>query len=434
MWRALQGMELLGHYLRVGWTAVGNFGRFLRFVWLRFFDDRCLEAAGSLALTSLFAVVPLGAVSLALISAFPQFEVAKEKLLGFAIEQLVPTAAHEVGTKLREFFSAASQLTATSIVALVISAILLMDSIEGAFNRIWHVPTARPPLARFVVFWTALTLGPLALTASLAISTYLFSLPMVQQSAMELEIDPVLEQTTLALLPLLIELIAFTLLFWIVPNRSVRLRHAMVGGLLAALSTEAAKRVFAWYLQEFPATQQIYGALAAIPFFILWIYILWVIVLVCAEISAGLASFRLDEGVRTVQPGERLPLLLRMIALFRQAQRDGRGLSTTELKSRAPGMTDEFLQEALADLSRLKIVQRTELGDWVLSRDLGTITLQPIYALGHYPLPAGAASYQTESEGLRRTLERLRTGTNAMLSQPLERLIDGSLPGRQDGE
>lgn len=433
MWRALQGMELLGHYARVIWTGLGHFGRFLRFVWRRFVDDRCLEAAGSLALTTLFAVVPLGAVSLALISAFPQFEVAKEKILVFAIEQLVPTAAHEVGAKLREFFSAASQLTATSIVALIISAILLMDSIEGAFNRIWHVPTARPPLARFVVFWTALTLGPLALAASLAISTYLFSLPLVQQSTMGLEIDPFVEQTTLVLLPLVIELIAFSLLFWIVPNRSVRLSHALIGGLLAALSTEAAKRVFAWYLREFPATQQIYGALAAIPFFILWIYILWVIVLVCAEISAGLASFRLDEGVRVVPPGERLPLLLRVLAQFRQAQRDGRGLSTTELKVRVAGLTDEFLQEVLADLTRLRIVQRTELGDWVLSRDLNSISLQPIYALGSYPLPAGAAAYQTDSEGLRRTLERLRTGTNAMVGQPLERLIDGMAPAR-DGE
>lgn len=434
MFRPLQGVEVLGHYARLVWTGLGHFGRFLRFVWHRFFDDRCLEAAGSLALTSLFAVVPLGAVSLALISAFPQFEVAKEKLLSFAIDQLVPTAAHEVGAKLREFFSAASQLTATSIVALVVSAILLMDSIEGAFNRIWHVPTTRPPLARFVVFWTALTLGPLALAASLAISTYLFSLPLVQQSTIGLEIDPLLEQTTLNLLPLLIELIAFTLLFWIVPNRSVRLSHALVGGLLAALSTEAAKRVFAWYLREFPATQQIYGALAAIPFFILWIYILWVIVLVCAEISAGLASFRLDEGVRVVQPGERLPLLLRILAQLRAAQREGRGLSPQELKSRIAGLTDEFLQEALADLSRLKIVQRTELGDWVLSRDLNTITLLPIYASGHYPLPAGAAGYQTDSEALRRTLERLRTGTNAMICQPLERLIDGIAAPKPDGE
>ncbi|MCU0753752.1 MAG: YihY family inner membrane protein [Xanthomonadales bacterium] len=434
MFRSLQGVELLGHYARLVWAGIGHFGRFLRLVWQRFVDDRCLEAAGSLALTSLFAVVPLGAVSLALISAFPQFEVAKERILGFAIEQLVPTAAQEVGIKLREFFNAASQLTATSIVALVISAILLMDSIEGAFNRIWHVPTARPPLARFVVFWTALTLGPLALAASLAISTYLFSLPLVQQSTIGLEIDPLLEQTTLVLAPVAIELIAFTLLFWIVPNRSVRLSHALVGGLLAALSTEAAKRVFAWYLREFPATQQIYGALAAIPFFILWIYILWVIVLVCAEIAAGLASFRLDEGVRVVQPGERLPLLLRLLAQLRAGQREGYALSAHELKSRIPGLTDEFLQEALADLARLKVAQRTELGDWVLVRDLNTITLLPIYESGHYPLPAGAACHQTDSEALRRTLERLRTGTNTMICQPLERLIDGIAPAKSDGE
>jgi membrane protein len=123
-----------------------------------------------------------------------------------------------------------------------------------------------------------------------------------------------------------------------------------------------------------------------------------------------------------------------MLAQLRAAQREGRGLSTQELKSRIPGLTDEFLQEALADLARLKVVQRTELGDWVLSRDLNTITLLPIYASGHYPLPAGAAAYQTDSEALRRTLERLRTGTNAMICQPLERLIDGIAAPKPDGE
>jgi membrane protein len=161
---------------------------FPRFLWNRFWDDQCFEAAGALAYTSLLALVPLGAVSLSIISAFPQFQAAKEQLLDFLFTQFVPSAGTAVKQYVEPLFTRASALTIPGVIALMLSAVLMMNSIEQSFNRIWRVPTARPPLQRFVVFWATLTLGPLLLAASLVISGYLKTQFLLQGPALALPI------------------------------------------------------------------------------------------------------------------------------------------------------------------------------------------------------------------------------------------------------
>lgn len=356
---------------------------FARFLWHRFWDDQCFEAAGALAYTTLFALVPLGALGLALISAFDAFEAVKTRALEFVFSQLIPSAGEEVLAQFNNFFEKAAQLSIPGILALIVSAILMMNSIEDAFNRIWRVPTKRPPLARFVVFWTALTLGPLLIAASLAISAYLLSLPFISRTAATLGIEHFL----LRFLPFLITLVAFTSSYIIVPHRGVRFRHAIAGGAVAAILFELAKRIFAWYVVTFPATREIYGGLSAIPFFILWIWLMWLIVLLGATFASSLGAFRYDEEVRPVKPEEILPMALKVLGHLRQAQLHGRGMLSLDLKQRVAGLTEETLSVFLRDFDQLKLVQRTELGEWVLVRDLTTVTLLDLYRTGHYPLP-----------------------------------------------
>lgn len=356
---------------------------FMRFLWHRFWDDQCFEAAGALAYTTLFALVPLGAVGLALISAFDAFEAVKSRALQFVFEQLVPSAGSEVLTQFNSFFEKAAQLSVPGILALIVSAVLMMNSIEDAFNRIWRVPTKRPPLARFVVFWTALTLGPLLIAASLAISAYLLSLPFISRTAETLGLSALL----LRFLPFFITLFAFTSSYMIVPHRGVRFRHALAGGAVAAVLFELAKRIFAWYLATFPATREIYGGLSAIPIFILWIWLLWLIVLLGASFASSLGAFRFEDEEKPVKPEEILPMALKVLGQLRQAQNVGRGMITLHLKQRVPGLTEELLSVFLRDFDALKLVQRTELGEWVLVRDLNTVTLLDLYRMGHYPLP-----------------------------------------------
>jgi membrane protein len=400
---------------------------FPRFLWHRFWDDQCFEAAGALAYTTMLAIVPLGAVSLSIISAFPQFQKVKEQLLEFLFTQFVPSAGGAIKAYIEPLFDRASALTIPGVIALMVSAVLMMNSIESTFNRIWRAPTARPPMARFVVFWAALTLGPLLLAASLAISGYARTLPFLQQAAAQAD-QLGASSIFLALGPAVIEFIAFTLSYLIVPHRDVRWRHALAGGLLATVLFEAAKRGFVWYVAAFPATRQIYDALSLLPIFILWLYILWLIALLGASFASSLSAYRFEQDQPPVPPQDWLVLALRVLGQLKQAQLRGDGMSNSDLKERIPHLTDDLLQRFLADFDALKLVQRSELGRWVLVRDLHAVTLLELYRTGHYPLPTHAPEPsvgEAWEHTLRRQLSKLAEQNHMALSQPLAGFFAG---------
>jgi membrane protein len=160
----------------------------LRFTWHRFLEDRCTQTAGALAYTSLFALVPLTAAILGVLAAFPVFAGFRERITGWVFRNFVPAAGDIVQGYITEFAANASKATAVGVLVLFFSSIALMMSIEDAFNRIWRVPNARGHASRFVIYWTALTLGPLLLAAALAISSYLVALPFIGDAAAEISL------------------------------------------------------------------------------------------------------------------------------------------------------------------------------------------------------------------------------------------------------
>jgi membrane protein len=190
---------------------------FARFVWRRFRDDRCFESAGALSFTTVFALVPLSAAVLGIMAAFPVFETWSRQLTDYLFENYVPAAAKAVKAYLTEFASNASQLTVVGGVVLLASALLMMAGIEDTLNRIWRAPGHRRRAARFVAYWTVLTLGPILLAASLGLSSYLFALPLVDRADRQLG----LSQHLLTLLPFLTTWSALTLAFMVVPNAAV---------------------------------------------------------------------------------------------------------------------------------------------------------------------------------------------------------------------
>jgi membrane protein len=396
--------------------------RFVRFLAQRMLHDRCFEAAGALAFTTILALVPLGAVSLALVSAFPGFEPFKKSILDFGFAHFVPSSAAEVQNYLISFFDHAAKLTFAGILMLILSAVLMMNSIEGTFNRIWRAPTARPTVARFVVFWTALTMGPLLIAASLGVSAFIFSLPLISNTARQWG----LEHSMLRMLPLIIEVFAFSASYYIVPHRLVRFRHAIIGGVVAAILFEFAKRGFAWYLRTFPATTEIYGALSAIPIFFLWIYILWLIVLLGAELASALGAFKLDEIDKRILPADMLKLTMCAIGHLREARLQGVGLSAQNIKDRIEHLTDDATQEILRVLADLKVVQRSEDGFWLLSRDLPEISVGELVRHGEFALPSqpilqtGARSWEL---ALDRQLAAFVGDANRLLSMPLAQFL-----------
>ena len=256
-------------------------GTFLRFTARRFLDEHCLQTAGALALTSLFALVPLITVVLGILAAFPGFAQWREKITLFIFANFVPATGDVVQTYFTQFADNASKATAIGILILVFSAVSLMLSIEDAFNRIWRVSVRRKASARFAMYWTMLTLGPLLLVAMLVMSSWMFASPWLSG----------MDAAVFSWLPFLIQWFALTAAYTLIPNCAVRLRHALVGALLTALVFELAKRGFALYIASGGSYEQIYGALAAAPIFIFWIYLAWILVLLGASLTASMAAF-----------------------------------------------------------------------------------------------------------------------------------------------
>lgn len=355
---------------------------FFHFTWERFLEDRCLQTAGALAYTSLFALVPLTAAILGILAAFPVFAEWRDQLTAFVFHNFVPATGDVVQGYLTEFAANASKATAIGILVLIFSAIALMMSIEDAFNRIWRVATDRRASARFVIYWTTLSLGPLLVVAALAISSYVIAIPFIDVATAQFS----LKARLLSVLPFLIVWMTMIAAYTVIPNRGVRFRDAFVGGLIAAVLFEAAKRSFAWYATSLASYEQVYGALSIVPIFIFWIYLSWVIVLLGASMTASLSAFDYRPSAMRLAPGQEFTGLVRLIALFADAHREGRGLHSDALRASEPFLTDDLLQRYLADLCRALLIRRTEHGEWILARDLDQVSLLDLYSEGGYRL------------------------------------------------
>jgi membrane protein len=264
--------------------------RFVRQVAQRFIHDRCQRVAGALSFTTLLAIVPLTAVTVSVLSMFPVFGAWMSVIQEFIYINFVPAAGDVVEKYLTQFAAKAGRLTAVGIAFLVLTSIMLMATIEQAFNDIWRVRNTRKLHYRILSYWALLTLGPILVAASLVLTTNLFtSLPFTAKPDATLN-NQVLE----LLLPWVLEFGGVVLLYFVVPNVSVPWRHAVVGAGFTVVLLEVAKALFAGAMKYFVLTYKIvYGTVAALPIFLIWIYISWVVILLGAIVTATLG----DEGL-----------------------------------------------------------------------------------------------------------------------------------------
>lgn len=260
-----------------------EFWRFSRQIAKRFEQDRCSRVAGALSFTTVLAIVPLTAVIFAVLSLFPVFETWMSVIQNFVYRNFIPASGDVVQMHLSQFAGQAGRLTAIGLVFLVITAILLMATIEEALNDIWRVTNTRKWVNRFLSYWALLTLGPLMIAASLALTSQVIALPYFGRTDITL-----IQKFLDVVLPLILEIGAAMLLYTVVPNVTVRWRNAFAGAVFAALLLEIAKTLFASSMKTFSSYQVIYGAIAALPVFLIWIYISWVIILLGAVVAANL--------------------------------------------------------------------------------------------------------------------------------------------------
>lgn len=401
---------------------------FVRLVNRRFREDACLAHATNLSFTTLLSLVPLMTVGIAALSAFPVFEKTIGQIQDFFFAHFTPKSAsiEEVKQYIVSFSKKATQLSGVGIGFLILSALLLMYSIDQALNSIWRVKFARKPIIGFVVYWSVLTIGPLLVGISIASTSYLLAHPFFQQS----ETLSVAWRYFLLCLPILTTVFAFTLMYLIVPMRSVKLRHALVGAVLAAVLFELAKRGFTFYITTFPTYRFVYGALETIPIFMVWIYLSWIVVLIGAEVTHCLA-IRHTEVNRDQRREMEWLFLLEMIRHLGDAHKRGLAFSTTELLNAVPALGEESLLDFLNEMQKSGIVQRTEAGKWVLSKDLREFTLFDLYKLRPSALPVGELAtsnhlwivYQDLIEALRANIQGVlaETAEELYLRLPLHR-------------
>lgn len=357
--------------------ALGHTIGFFIYAIHRFQNDGCQQRAASLTFTSLLAMVPLLAVSFAIFAAFPAYESLKDKVQDFLFEQFVPSVGSEVQGYLEQFTAQTGQLTAVGIIFLAVSAVMLLLTISTTFNTIWRVKQTRGIIARLVVFWAVLTLTPMLFGASLSLSSYLFA--YARASGVESVTGSL---TNFAfILPFLLQTAALAILYLVMPNYPVRRRDAFMGGLIAGILLDLLKRGFGLYITYFPTYETIYGAMATVPIFLLWMYVSWMVVLLGAEITAAMPEWR--HGARKPQPEglpplQRLSAALSILNALQRAAVDGQTLSGRRL-ARAAKAGPQAIGSLTTALGNLDYIARTEKNGWVLSRDLSGVTLAMLF-------------------------------------------------------
>ena len=253
---------------------------FTRFVWRRFDDTGITQAAGSLTFTTLLALVPVLTILLVIVTAFPIFDPVVDTFLAFVNSIIVPSGATAVSEYLDTFKLQAGKLTTIGIIAMLITALLLVQTIDQVFNRIWVVRQQRSWWIRLPAYLILLIFLPLIAGVSLSISSWLMPVDKLGNTY------PLFSGSLKSAWQIALDTLALALLYRTVPNCHVPLRHAFLGAMFTAFLLELAKWGFGVYLRHFNSYELVYGAFAVIPVFLVWLHLLWTIVLVGALLTA----------------------------------------------------------------------------------------------------------------------------------------------------
>ncbi|MBV8888585.1 MAG: YihY family inner membrane protein [Alphaproteobacteria bacterium] len=367
---------------------LGAAGAFAAYALRRFNRDGCFAAAGALSYTTLVSLVPLGVIALGALSVFPILTGARDELLGIVFRNFVPEISEQAAYWFRYFAGSAAQTTAVGVIGISATGILLLVTVEDQLNLIWRVTSPRPWVQRVLAYWTLMTLGPLLIGFSLSLSTY-FAI-----AARHAGFDPQafatlesgVEHGLARFVPFLLELVACTLLYCVIPNCTVRWRDGALGAVTATVAIEILKIGYSIYIGAVTSYQTIYGAIAAIPIFLLWLYLAWMAVLLGAVVAANLPNWRVDERVAQVTAGGvRLGFSLALIAAMARAQRRGVRRGTPALAGEL-GVPTSVIDEHMTRLATAGFVAHTQDGEWVLAWNPQDATLHDLYEALSLPL------------------------------------------------
>lgn len=377
-------------------------------------DQGSLNAA-ALTYTTLFAVVPLMTVTYTILASVPTFSQVGLQLEDMIFENFLPATGIAVREHLSGFANQAKTLTGLGIGFLVVTAYLMMKTIEAAFNRIWRVERSRQGMSSFLLYWAVLSLGPLLLGLGFVLTSYIASLPFISDATAYAG-----QVGLLKLLPLVTSTAAFTLLYSAVPNCPVPFKHALVGGFVVAMIFEGAKQGFTFFVTQFPSYQLIYGAFAAVPLFLVWIFISWMIVLLGAELVRSLSYYQED---RTETDARKTSWLLLLLEQAWRSQQQGEKLTLRQLQQAFPKLPAANRDRYLRLLVNTRLLEITESEDWVLNRDLYQLPLATL--LSQLPWKAPSTIESPVERPWVATLNLQLQGLSQITEQQLQQSVAG---------
>lgn len=357
-----------------------TFKRFTKEVFRQFFANETPLSASSLAYTTLLSLVPFMAVVVTVFSAFPLFEDVSVQIQNFIFSNFVPTAGEVVQEYIIGFVEKSRNLKVSMALAIFVTSILMMHTMEKALNRIWDAKPSGNLLKKIVMYWTVLTMGPLLVGGGIALTSVLFNYEGFHSIKIYI----------FKFLPIMASTIGFFLIYLIVPNRKVSWKSAIIGAITAAILFEMAKRGFAWYVATFPSYQRVYGTLATIPIFLLWVYLSWNIILLGGTIAATLETSRWRYRVQSYSGNHRFLVIVFILYELWRASKTGISVSLTHFFDEMDCVPDDEIYEQLDWLEDNNLIQTSQDGDYFLLRDMDSISIGKLYTMGRFSLPTTA--------------------------------------------
>lgn len=354
-----------------------TFVRLLREIGRHYGENETSLAASSLAYTSLLALVPFMTVIVTVFSAMPLIQGVGEQIQNFIFENFVPTTGDVLQEYIAGFAEKSRSLSISMFLATFITSILMMYTMEKALNRIYDAKPSGNLLKKITMYWAVLTMGPLLVGGGIALTTTLMSNVGFNTAKLYL----------LKILPVLASTIGFFLIYLVVPNRKVKWKSAFIGALTAAILFEFAKRGFAWYVTTFPSYQKIYGALATIPIFLVWVFLSWNIILLGGTIAAILETSRWRSHVQDYQGNHRFLVIMDILYKLWIASKKGKSVPLNKISESLYRVPDNEIFEQLKWLEDNELIQTNQEGDYFLLRDMESISIGKLYTIGRFSLP-----------------------------------------------
>jgi membrane protein len=389
------------------------FKHYIRYVFIRFGKDRCPSIAAELTVTTLLSLVPFLTVIFTFLSLFPQFQTMAADVQGWLFQNFIPESNQIIQKYLNEYVQNTKGLTSVGVIFLVVTSLLMMRTIDRSFNAIWQVKKKSSPVRVFLVYWAVLTMGPLLLAISLAVSSYFASLPLISEVVKS---DSAWFKRGV---PMLMAFVAFTVMYIAVPNRKVKISHAAIAASVTAILFELAKWGFGLFVKKFSTYQLIFGALASVPLFLIWIQLSWMIVLFGAQICHALEVFQVDADREASHP---FVLAARILKLLVASQSRREVVDLDVLQEYLPRVRRDKLVKVIERLIDAKLIIELEGGGYSLAGDSQTYQLADIVRAGIQELPDEAALNRLQREDAE-LAERISQGREALLAKLSDPLV-----------